>query len=305
MSLLAHPGLPALACDCHVHVIGSQQSHAMVDERQYTPATASHKQLLRHMQGAAIERVVIVQPSVYGSDNRCMLESLRLLAGAGRGIAVLEEGATPQMLAALDAGGIRGLRINFESAALNDVAALGQRLQYWASRIAPLGWHVQLYASLDTIAAAAPCIEQLEVPVVLDHFAMAPASVDRSDARIQALLALLRSGQAYVKLSAPYRLRGSAQFPANADASASWRPCCSKPMPGRCCGAATGHTPSVTRAKQRTRSALIESSVPIHCWTVSMRGYPPRNCCKRCWWITRSACTGFRLWRLAGRSCAQ
>ena len=188
----------------------------MVDQRQYTPATASHAQLLRHMQDSAIERIVIVQPSVYGSDNRCMLESLRLLAGAGRGIAVLEEGATPQMLTALDAGGIRGLRINFESAALNDVAALGQRLQYWASRIAPLGWHLQLYASLDTIAAAAPCIAKLEVPVVLDHFAMAPASVDRSDARIQALLALLRSGQAYVKLSAPYRLQGTAQSGANA-----------------------------------------------------------------------------------------
>ena len=203
--------LPALACDCHVHVIGPQQSHAMVDDRHYTPATASHAELLRHMQSCAIERVVIVQPSVYGSDNRCMLESQQLLVSAGRGVAVLEESASPQALAALDDAGIRGLRINFESAALCDVAAVSRRLQYWASRIASLGWHLQLYASLDTIAAAAPCIAKLEVPVVLDHFAMAHAPVDPTDARLQAVLALLQSGQAYVKLSAPYRIQGSSQ----------------------------------------------------------------------------------------------
>ena len=198
--------LPPGACDCHVHVIGHPAEHPMVDDRHYTPGPATHEELLAHLARNRLSRAVIVQPSVYGSDNRCMLESLDRLQGSGRGIAVVDDEADEKSLRALHARGVRGLRINVESAGIRDAAAVGNSLARWAERIKPLGWHLQIYAALDTVAAAAPHIEGLAVPVVLDHFAMIPVDTPHTDARVSAVFDLLRRGKAYVKLSAPYRM---------------------------------------------------------------------------------------------------
>ncbi|MDB5847220.1 MAG: putative metal-dependent hydrolase, TIM-barrel fold [Rhodoferax sp.] len=201
--------LPAGACDCHVHVIGPRADYPMVDARHYTPGVATHEDLRTHLARNGLARAVIVQPSVYGTDNRCMLDSLDRLQGAGRGIAVVDPAASDAgdaSLRAMHARGVCGLRINVESAGIRDAAAVGRSLAQWAERIAPLGWHLQIYAALDTVAAAAPHIARLAVPVVLDHFAMLPAETPHTDARATAVLDLLRAGNAYVKLSAPYRM---------------------------------------------------------------------------------------------------
>ena len=178
----------------------------MVADRHYTPGPATHADLLAHMVRTGASRVVIVQPSFYGTDNRCMVESLRRLNGAGRGVAVVDETFTDADLQALADAGVRGVRINLESAGVQDPQLIGQALTYWADRIAPLGWHVQVYASLDALAAAVPHISALAVPIVLDHFAMVPDSTPLNDPRLALLLTLVREGKAWVKLSAPYRI---------------------------------------------------------------------------------------------------
>ena len=203
---MAAAALPAGACDCHVHVIGGQVAYPMAADRHYTPGPAAHEALRRHMDGLGLSRAVIVQPSVYGADNRCMLDSLARMAGAGRGIAVVDENVTADELRALDRGWVRGLRLNLESAGLSSPRAIADGLRTWADRVAPMGWHLQVYAALDAIAAAAPVLQDLPVPVVLDHFAMIPAAVSLKDERVQTVLALVRSGAAYVKLSASYRV---------------------------------------------------------------------------------------------------
>jgi predicted TIM-barrel fold metal-dependent hydrolase len=198
--------LPAGGCDCHVHVIGDAATYPMAPERHYTPGPASSADLRAHLARNGLERAVVVQPSIYGTDNRCLLDSLRELGGAGRGIAVVDQGISDEALSTLSAQGVCGLRINLESASVRDPASIGPALTYWAERVEPLGWHLQVYAALDAIAAAAPFIRSMQVPLVLDHFAMVPASISDNDARLNAVLSLLRSGQAYIKLSAPYRL---------------------------------------------------------------------------------------------------
>ncbi len=201
--------LPAGACDCHVHIVGPRADYPMAADRHYTPGPASLPALQRHMADAGLDRVVIVQPSVYGTDNRCMLDSLARMAGAGRGIAVVDEGIGDDGLRALHAGWVRGLRVNLESVGRSDPAAIQRSLAAWAERLAPLGWHLQIYASLDAIAAAAPALQGLPVPVVLDHFAMIPADLPHADARVQAVFRLVREGAAYVKLSASYRIESA------------------------------------------------------------------------------------------------
>jgi predicted TIM-barrel fold metal-dependent hydrolase len=181
----------------------------MVAERHYTPGPASVNDLQGHLARNGLERTVIIQPSFYGSDNRCMLQALHELQGAGRGVAVLDKGTGDAHLRALHSQGIRGLRLNVESSGHGDIQAISAALQYWAQRIAALGWHLQIYASLDALYALGPVLHSLAVPVVLDHFAMVTDATPQNDARAQAVLSLVRSGRAYVKLSAPYRIQSS------------------------------------------------------------------------------------------------
>jgi predicted TIM-barrel fold metal-dependent hydrolase len=181
----------------------------MVAERHYTPGPASVNDLRGHLARNGLQRTVIIQPSFYGSDNRCMLKALHELQGAGRGVAVLDKSASDADLHALHTQGIRGLRLNVESSGDGDIDAISAALTYWAERVAALGWHLQIYASLDALCALSPVLHSLTVPVVLDHFAMVTDSTQADDARAQAMLSLVRSGRAYVKLSAAYRIQSS------------------------------------------------------------------------------------------------
>jgi predicted TIM-barrel fold metal-dependent hydrolase len=178
----------------------------MVAQRHYTPAPAPHEALLAHLERNGLQRTVIVQPSFYGTDNRCLLDSLARLQGAGRGVAVLDDEVGDDVLTRLHAGGVRGLRVNLESAGVRDAGIVEGALRRWARRLAPLGWHLQLYVAHTTIVPLAPLLGELAVPVVLDHFAMVPAALGAGDAALRCILGLIRAGNTYVKLSAPYRV---------------------------------------------------------------------------------------------------
>ncbi len=198
--------VPAGACDCHVHIISARDKYPMLPDRAYTPPEASVPDLQAHLSSLHLTRVVLVQPSFYGTDNRCLVDALAKLGTAARGIAVID-GATPaDELNKLAGHGVRGVRINLESLGSRDPAAARRALGELAGRIAPLGWHIQIYAALEIIAAIADHIAALPVPVVLDHFATAKASQGTAQADLQPVLSLIRNGHAYVKLSAPYRI---------------------------------------------------------------------------------------------------
>jgi predicted TIM-barrel fold metal-dependent hydrolase len=179
----------------------------MVPERHYTPGPASLDDLRQHLARNGLDRAVIVQPSFYGTDNTCILNSLRHLAGAGRGVAVLDKDASDTHLRALHTQGVRGLRLNVESSGTGDAQAVSTALAYWADRLEALQWHIQIYASLDALMAIHPVLQNLSVPIVLDHFAMVQSSTALDDARFSAVQGLVHSGRAYVKLSAPYRIQ--------------------------------------------------------------------------------------------------
>jgi predicted TIM-barrel fold metal-dependent hydrolase len=192
-------------CDSHVHVIGDADRYPMVSERHYTPGLARVSDLQAHLQRLGLTQAVIIQPSVYGTDNQCLLDALLAMQGQARGVAVLDPHTTSMTtLRSLDAQGVRGIRLNLESSGAHDAALLQQALQTWAPRLAELGWHIQVYAPLAVTVACAPAIAQLPVPVVLDHFALWVDASCTSPAA-QCLLALLAQGHIYIKLSASYR----------------------------------------------------------------------------------------------------
>ena len=195
----------ALGCDTHVHVIGDATQYPMVSERRYTPGPASTDALKKHLKAQALGRVVIVQPSVYGTDNQCLLDALSALGPHAKGIAVLDENITTPALQQLDTCGIRGIRLNFESSANHNTHHLQSALIYWSSRIAALGWHIQVYAPFAMIAACATTIKTLPTPVVIDHFALWPCTEEALTADEQRVLELLNAQRIYIKLSASYR----------------------------------------------------------------------------------------------------
>ncbi len=101
--------------------------------------------------------------------------------------------------------GVRGIRINLESAGQAQAAALAEELAHWAPRIAGLGWHVQVYAPLQAVVEGTNEAGPLPVPVVLDHFALWNDVAAEAGLR-QAVTDKLARGEVYIKLSASYRV---------------------------------------------------------------------------------------------------
>lgn len=188
--------IPPWACDCHVHVFGPASRYELAPERAYTPPDASIDDLLKLQRQLGFERVVIVQPSVYGADNSCMLDALERLGSRARGVVVLDERSH---LPAMKALGVRGARLNLHTAAIADPAMAQGLLEATAARVEPLGWHLQVFAKVKLLKELQ--LERLRLPLVIDHFGL---PVDPDD--LDWLTAQLASGRAYVKLSAAHRL---------------------------------------------------------------------------------------------------
>jgi len=205
--------LPRNACDCHVHIFGPADQFPFSRKRLYTPGDASIDDLEAMHRALHIERVVIVHPSPYGADNSCTLDAVRKLGNRARGVAVIDDTTSAGMLAEMHAAGIRGVGVNLESYGESDPAVAVRQLQRAAERVAPLGWHVQTYTNLAILAALHEAILALPTTLVVDHFGRPLAARGIAQPGFEQLLALLRSGKVYVKISAPYRISHEPHYP--------------------------------------------------------------------------------------------
>ena len=197
--------VPDGACDCHVHVFGSAVEFPFAAQRGYTPPPASVDELLSLQRALHLSRVVVVQPSVYGSDNSCTIDGMRRLGTRARGVAVIDHATLDAALDEMHKAGIRGVRVNLETAGETDPGAARRNLAAAVERVGRFGWHVQVYTRLSVIAALRDQVERLSVPIVFDHFGGAEASGGVEQAGFADLLALVGAGRAYVKVSAAYR----------------------------------------------------------------------------------------------------
>jgi predicted TIM-barrel fold metal-dependent hydrolase len=204
------------ACDCHTHIFGDPRRFPFAKERAYTPEPAGIDALQALHLALRIYRVVIVQPSVYGTDNSCTLDAIRRLGPTARGIAVIDDNISTQSLDELHRAGVRGIRINLETAGETNPAIARQRFQTAVQQIKSRnGWHIQMYTRPSVIAVIEDAVSGSPVPVTFDHFGGVQAALGMQQPGFDALLRLLKSGKAHVKLSAPYR--SSTQAPDYAD----------------------------------------------------------------------------------------
>ena len=193
--------VPAGACDCHVHVFGDRGRYPFSADRTYTPESATAEELEELLAALHLDRVIVVQASVYGTDNTCTLDAIRQLGARARGVAVIDENTTDAALDRMAKQGIRGVRLNLSQVGITDPAAALKAFQAAASRANARGWHVQFNTSLSIIDAIAPQLLASPVPVVFDHFGGARGSAGVDQPGFAALVNLVRSGKAYVKIS--------------------------------------------------------------------------------------------------------
>lgn len=203
--------IPELACDCHVHVVGDLAHYPMVPTRPYTAGVATVADLRAHLARIGFRRAVIIQPSFYGTDNRCLLDALDEMQGDARGIAVLDPSVSDAELLHMDRAGVRGIRFNVESYGLGAGDDLRKTLEQWARRVADLDWHLQVYAAWSVLHPCLPWLASLPAPVVIDHFGLAPLAGEEAQQAARLLADALAGGNVYVKLSGSYRIPGTNQ----------------------------------------------------------------------------------------------
>lgn len=189
-------------CDTHVHVFDPGR-FPYASARKFTPDTANTQQLQIHLETIGANSVVLVQPSVYGTDHRCLLDALETLGSTARGIAVIDQTTSPDQIKALDRAGVVGARINMVvnhhvggDFALDAVRHLESHT--------PSHWHIQLHVHLHTLDALADHLRYSSRHFVLDHLGLPDIQQGVHSPAWQRLLDIVRTGRLYVKASAPY-----------------------------------------------------------------------------------------------------
>ncbi len=194
--------VPPGSVDCHTHVF--VDGYPLIPNRGYNPPQSTLDDMLAMHAMLGIERVVLTQPSVYGTDNSAILDAADRISGRARAVVAIGAGVTDDELSGLHERGARGVRLNLDNVGgmpveLDEVPGL-------AKRVSALGWHIEFLFAGHELPGLVPLLRSLDAPISIGHFGYMPASEGVAYPPFQDLLELVRDGNTWVKLSAPNRL---------------------------------------------------------------------------------------------------
>jgi predicted TIM-barrel fold metal-dependent hydrolase len=194
--------VPPGATDCAVHIYDDPKRHPFWEGRTYTPEPATVPELKQVMRALGLDRVVVVQASTYGTDNSCVIDSIRELGSGARGVAVIDDKTADASLDDLHRGGVRGIRLSLGNLGVTDLAAARQRLKVASDRMkSRKGWSALISGTPATWEALRADLEGFSVPIVIDHFGEPRVADGVGQPGFATVLSLVKSGKAYVKLS--------------------------------------------------------------------------------------------------------
>lgn len=210
--------MPLKAWDSHMHVV-EPQCFPLSKAAVYEPPAHTLEEALAFESTIGVKNLVFVQPSIYGTDNSCLLAALEKLGPSqGRGMVVIDpDNIQQEKLDQWHALGVRGLRVNLQSVGkVMEKTELEETLLQHAEIARPRNWVVELYLPLAMVPLLEPLVPRLGVSVCIDHFGSPKlSSTPLSEASLpfdpytlhgfDSLISLLHSGSTYVKISAPYR----------------------------------------------------------------------------------------------------
>ncbi|MGI9607176.1 MAG: amidohydrolase family protein [Acidimicrobiales bacterium] len=198
--------LPAGSIDTHVHVFES--GYPLSPTRGYNPPESTLDDLKHLHKTLGIDRVVFTQPSTYGIDNAAILDGMNALNAhtddRARAVIACELSISDDELSALDAAGVRGVRLNTDN--LGGMPISFDEIPALCERIGPLGWHIEFLFPGSHIIDLLPVFDSLTVPMSIGHFAYQPAAAGVQAAGFQALLELMRAGNTWMKISGANRV---------------------------------------------------------------------------------------------------
>ncbi|MES2444035.1 MAG: amidohydrolase family protein [Pseudomonadota bacterium] len=195
---------PPGAVDAHCHVFGPAAAFPFSPLAKYQPQDAGPEMLFALRDRLGFARNVIVQASCHGTDNAATLDAIARSEGKARGVAVVDPAISDADLAALDAGGMRGVRFNFLKRLVDN--APKDRFLEVAGRL-PGGWHVVVYFEADILEELRPFLAAIPVPVVIDHMGRPDVAQGPDGADMRAFRALLDSrSDIWTKVTCPDRL---------------------------------------------------------------------------------------------------
>jgi predicted TIM-barrel fold metal-dependent hydrolase len=197
----------AAGWDCHVHVFDAA---APVRPGHYRPVHRPLAQIEATARAHGIGHLVLVQPSVYGTDNTVLLRALQAMPGRHRGVAVLDATTSDAELDRLHAAGVRGARFNLVSPT-GHAGHVEPELLQLAPRLRARAWHVQWYVQAEQLPQLVRWQARTGLRFVLDHLAGLHANLPDDHPAWTAAQALADAG-AWLKLSGWYRLQAAAPY---------------------------------------------------------------------------------------------
>ena len=201
----ATSAVPRGACDTHAHVFCPAQKYPYQENRAYTPIENPIGDLRAMHAALGIERLVLVQASVHGTDSRAVLDAVATDPERLRCIVAVKEDVTDRELRDMHEGGARGIRVNLVDKGGMPYSSL-DALHRIGDRIAPLGWHVELLVHVEENDELEALVKRLQVPVSVGHVGYTKAALGLQHPGYQRFLGLLRDGFFWVKLTGQYRI---------------------------------------------------------------------------------------------------
>jgi 2-pyrone-4,6-dicarboxylate lactonase len=208
LETISHPTfpLPTGACDAHVHIFGPAARYPHVERPHYTLPDGTLAQYRSLMPQLGIERFVIVQPSFYGCDNSCLIDTLAEVGDRARGVVMIEPDITDAELEGFHRRGVRAVRLDLFKRASEPLAAVKGYIKQMAARVDPLGWHLQFYAPGYVVRDLIHFFRTLQIDFVIDHMGYMLEEDGLRSKDFSALLDLLAGGRCFLKLSGAYRI---------------------------------------------------------------------------------------------------
>ena len=204
--------LPAGSVDTHAHVFGSQDEYPLSPHRGYTPREAHLDTLLEMHATFGVDRLVLTQPSVYGTDNSAMLDAIAKYPDRTRGVVAVGPEVTDKGLEDFHAKGIRGVRVNLVDKGGMPFASIEEVCRF-AERLKPFGWHLELLIHVHEFPDIRDTLGKLPIDISVGHLGYMKTSESISHPGFQDFLNLVRDGHCWVKLTGMYRITTSDQTP--------------------------------------------------------------------------------------------
>ena len=197
----------------------------------YKPSLHSLDHAMAFEKTIGIKNIVLVQPSIYGNDNSCLLDALKEIGPThGRGVVAFDSDNTDSdTLHQWHRLGVRGVRLNFKSTnAAFDPDTVKKTLRKYAAAVKRLDWVIELFIDVEQLRFLTDTIPDLGVKVCIAHFGAPdmkrwesyPSDASKVPGMQHLTTLLSQTDNTWVKLSGHYRYDPSVDSMAGTEAIA-------------------------------------------------------------------------------------